>query len=96
MNMTGCLKCGDEKAVLQKSGFKKTKAGSFQRFLCTSCGKHFTGQERHRRHTAAEQQRALMEHEEGLSMRAAARLAGVHLRSVQRWIEKKRLFAKSG
>ena len=91
MSFIGCIKCGDEKATLKKNGFRQTKSGPCQIFQCHSCGKTLTGKERHRWNTEEEKQRALMEHEEGLSMRATARLSKVHLKTIQRWIEKKPL-----
>lgn len=84
--MNSCPKCGS--THISKIGFKETTKGRFQQYVCSN--KHrFTGHEKF--HHASEEVKSLAVKlsEEGLSMRAIARIVNVFPKAVELWLKKK-------
>ena len=74
-----CLRCGCEKAV--KNGF----IFGVQRYKCKKCGYQYTKTTPHGR-SNHEKRAAVMLYASGLSMSTIARIIGVSVQTVSRWI----------
>lgn len=75
-----CLKCGCDKAV--KNGF----VGGVQRYKCKKCGYQYTKTKPHG-HSDQEKRTAVVLYASGMSMSVIARLIGVSVQTVSRWMK---------
>lgn len=75
-----CLKCGCEKAV--KNGF----IFGLQRYKCKKCGYQYTKTKPHG-YSDHEKKTALILYASGLSMNMIAKLIGVSVQTVSRWVK---------
>lgn len=75
-----CLKCGCDKAV--KNGF----VGGLQRYKCKKCGYQYTKTKPHG-HSDREKRTAVVLYASGMSMSVIARLIGVSVQTVSRWMK---------
>ncbi len=74
-----CLRCGCEKAV--KNGF----IFGLQRYKCKKCGYQYTRTKPHGR-SDHEKRTAVMLYASGMSMSMIAKIVGVSVQTVSRWI----------
>ncbi len=74
-----CLRCGCEQAV--KNGF----IFGLQRYKCKKCGYQYTRTKPHGR-SDHEKRTAVMLYASGLSMSMIARLVGVSVQTISRWV----------
>lgn len=77
-----CLRCGCEKAV--KNGF----IFGLQRYKCKKCGYQYTKTKPHGR-SDHEKRTAVMLYASGMSMSMIAKIVGVSVQTVSRWIRAK-------
>ena len=75
-----CLRCGCDKAV--KNGF----VGGLQRYKCKKCGYQYTKTKPHG-HSDREKRTAVMLYASGMSMSVIAKLIGVSVQTVSRWMK---------